>query len=737
MKKISLIITVIVLLHTAMQAQQVSSSRDTLPCGMRLPNYYYSHWYDTTSWYLYPDYALFPNSPGVNFIDFAIKRQDVAAHLSSQYVYQQYTDTPIKVRGLWAMVISADPIYRVLDTNRLPEYLCLYSRDTTKPAADYTYFLSPIDSVRWDTARPRMMCLNQTYDARIGGLYCHIYEAYFDTAITLQGEYWIGGTTNSNTFVQNGPSPDIDSSYHEHYPTCYAIVDGRHIGDRLQYNPYAHMCEGRHAHGGGPWCGYNHSPYYGPFGAICEGMSQLLVVPDDTAQGMCLASSSYPDSTYQTITAIPANCYLFSHWDDGDSTNPRTVFLTSDTIFTAHFVPSTMHTVGVRSSDITVGTAVMLERRILHSMDLIPPGEDPLWVRVTGDSTYCAGSPVTFRATATDSRYRFCRWSNGCSDNPMTITVTGDTVITAYFTSTEQYTVSVQADSPAVGHVEGAGKYTECDSVLLMAVADDPLYLFRHWEDSSTANPRLLFTDRDTTLTAYFTPKGVYHVNAESDSPAAGHVEGAGTYYEFDTANLTAVVDDRDYRFSHWSNGQIVNPVAVVVSSDTTLTAYFVEREQYLVSGEPNDPTMGSVSGSGTYYEGDTALLVATPADTAYRLDHWSTGDTAYQLAVAVESDTVVTAYFVPVSVQGIGTPAVGTLFTLTPNPARESVTVTLEGAALPAEITVYDAAGHAVLERRAATRRTRLSTRSLPAGHYFVTVATPRGTATQKLTVL
>ena len=85
----------------------------------------------------------------------------------------------------------------------------------------------------------------------------------------------------------------------------------------------------------------------------------------------------------------------------------------------------------------------------------------------------------------------------------------------------------------------------------------------------------------------------------------------------------------------------------------------------------------------------------------------------------------------------GIGAPTAGALFTLTPNPARESVTVTLEGAALPAEITVYDAAGHAVLERRAATRRTRLSTRSLPAGHYFVTVATPRGTATQKLTIL
>ncbi len=85
----------------------------------------------------------------------------------------------------------------------------------------------------------------------------------------------------------------------------------------------------------------------------------------------------------------------------------------------------------------------------------------------------------------------------------------------------------------------------------------------------------------------------------------------------------------------------------------------------------------------------------------------------------------------------GISDPdAPSSLFALTPNPARESVTVTLDGADLPAEITVYDAAGHAVQSRRATTRRTRLSTRCLPAGHYFVTVATPQATATQKLVI-
>ena len=228
-------------------------------------------------------------------------------------------------------------------------------------------------------------------------------------------------------------------------------------------------------------------------------------------------------------------------------------------------------------------------------------------------------------------------------------------------------------------------------------------------------------------------------LEAESADSAMGSVHGGNSLYPDGTQVTIEAVPEYGYLFSHWNDGDTANPRQVLMAGDTHFVAYFREAEFYhiAVSALPEDA--GTVSGGGHQPERTDITLEAVPSGPQYRFVRWYDGSTDNPRVVRVHSDTSFTALFGVDSsaFEGIGGPEGVSLFTLTPNPARESVTVTLEGAALPAEITVYDAAGHAVLERRAATRRTRLSTRSLPAGHYFVTVATPRGTATQKLTIL
>ena len=232
-------------------------------------------------------------------------------------------------------------------------------------------------------------------------------------------------------------------------------------------------------------------------------------------------------------------------------------------------------------------------------------------------------------------------------------------------------------------------------------------------------------------------PQGLLEV--ESADSAMGSVHGGNSFYPDGTQVTIEAVPEYGYLFSHWNDGDTANPRQVLMAGDTHFVAYFREAEFYhiAVSALPEDA--GTVSGGGHQPERTDITLEAVPNGPQYRFVRWYDGSTDNPRVVRVHSDTTFTALFGVDSsaFEGIGGPEGAALFTLTPNPARESVTVTLEGAALPAEITVYDAAGHVVLERRAATRRTRLSTRSLPAGHYFVTVATPRGTATQKLTVL
>ncbi|MBO4599692.1 MAG: T9SS type A sorting domain-containing protein [Bacteroidales bacterium] len=78
-----------------------------------------------------------------------------------------------------------------------------------------------------------------------------------------------------------------------------------------------------------------------------------------------------------------------------------------------------------------------------------------------------------------------------------------------------------------------------------------------------------------------------------------------------------------------------------------------------------------------------------------------------------------------------------GRAFTLSPNPAKGRVTVTVgEGVALPCVLTLRDEAGRELLRHRMEERVLNLPTRGLVPGLYLVTVESPQGSTTQRLVV-
>ena len=88
-------------------------------------------------------------------------------------------------------------------------------------------------------------------------------------------------------------------------------------------------------------------------------------------------------------------------------------------------------------------------------------------------------------------------------------------------------------------------------------------------------------------------------------------------------------------------------------------------------------------------------------------------------------------------SEEGIDAATGKQLFSLSPNPARESVTVTVERPyGGQATVAVFDAAGHAVAKQTFDGSSCTIDTRQLPAGSYFVAVTTETGSATAKLVV-
>ena len=138
---------------------------------------------------------------------------------------------------------------------------------------------------------------------------------------------------------------------------------------------------------------------------IEEPLFELSVSANDEAYGGVEIES--PSCAVRTLTATPNEGYEFTAWSDGNTENPRTVTVMSDTAFTAIFAEAEITpTITVTVNDATMGSAS-------YTLD---------------------GNTAVLTATANEG-YEFTGWNDGNTENPRTVTVTSDTVFTAIFTA--------------------------------------------------------------------------------------------------------------------------------------------------------------------------------------------------------------------------------------------------------------------------------------------------------------
>ena len=64
---------------------------------------------------------------------------------------------------------------------------------------------------------------------------------------------------------------------------------------------------------------------------------RVTLSANDTAMGTVTGDGIYQEGAVATITAVPYTGYRFDVWSDGDTTNPRTLLVTSDTVLVAYF----------------------------------------------------------------------------------------------------------------------------------------------------------------------------------------------------------------------------------------------------------------------------------------------------------------------------------------------------------------------------------------------------------------
>ena len=122
-----------------------------------------------------------------------------------------------------------------------------------------------------------------------------------------------------------------------------------------------------------------------------------------------------------------------------------------------------------------------------------------------------------------------------------------------------------------------------------------------------------------------------YTVTATADPTAGGTVTGGGTYAEGTTATLTATANS-GYMFSGWYNGSTKvssnKSYTFTVTGNVTLTAKFGKLSMgYTVTATADPAAGGTVTGGGTYSNGQSATVTATP-NNGYLFSGWHNGST-------------------------------------------------------------------------------------------------------------
>ena len=266
--------------------------------------------------------------------------------------------------------------------------------------------------------------------------------------------------------------------------------------------------------------------------------------------GIVTGGGTYHYGDMATLTATANTGYTFVSWSDGNSNAMRTVEVTGDAEYNAIFT----------QGDVTMYTVTVVS-------------ENPLLGSVTGGGTFPEGAVTQISATPSPSA-RFVSWDDGNTDNPRTITVTGDVTYTARFEALPNYTITVVSADPTMGSATGGGTFMEGTVINISAT---PLtgYYFIGWDDGNADNPRSITVTQDATYIAQFasTPVQTFSLTVICNS-AEGSTVGSGTYTAGSTATIAAIPNS-GFEFDKWNDGNTDNPRQVVVNSAMTFVAFF------------------------------------------------------------------------------------------------------------------------------------------------------------------
>ena len=279
---------------------------------------------------------------------------------------------------------------------------------------------------------------------------------------------------------------------------------------------------------------------------------------------------------------------------------------------------------------------------------------------VSGGGTYEEGATATVTATP-KSGYKFTRWSNGNTTNPYSFTVTSNVSLTAYFeqssTPEPENSKLWNMSDAAFNSLGTISSQTTIDGLTIYATSAKNVVI----DASSQTIDGLSFTHRlklsgtgasDARMLSFQVDGDcdidVYLMSASSSADRTLNIDKGSFGNSWKT--IPALGSSATKGTVHYTGGAAtmylyspssgVNIYAIRVTTEST-----PQPTTYTVSVSSANTSMGTVSGGGTYEEGATAMVTATPK-SGYKFTKWSNGSTANPYTFTVTSDVSLTAYF-------------------------------------------------------------------------------------------
>lgn len=401
---------------------------------------------------------------------------------------------------------------------------------------------------------------------------------------------------------------------------------------------------------------------------------QLTSSPDDTLHGTIdfYKNASVCDSTV-IYFAHASHGYHFDHWNNGSTINPDTLHLTSDTSVIAYFTKDQFHVEGTSAASVLFSDFEQPENDTLWTLKneefinrwYISPlgshgrslfvsndgGQTNSYTNIDAHSFVLAYVPLHLNFGEYVCAFDWRAEGNGFV-NQFGMNIGQGDCLFAFL-----YPGNVN-DIP-LSYDEWSGIYYgyDWDNYLVHSLYYDDLFGQQNWNrekinmsvpEEGTYNLLLYWRNgREEIDGGEWEPNGfpaaIDNVVFYQLDSVRGYVTGAATVDYLDTVTLTAV-PNYGYHFVGWYDGD-TNITKQVVATDNLTVAALFDYNQYQVTVNAADASMGSALGGGTYNYLSECTITATPA-VGLNFIRWSDGNKNNPRTITVTQDTSFTAIF-------------------------------------------------------------------------------------------